>query len=108
VLLGREPLFHEYSVCVECKMAHNLCVLVANREPCMGPVTNAGCGALCPSYGRPCYSCWGPMRQANGLALAQEFEKLGLAARDIVRRFSLFGADTAEYRPVRERYENQG
>jgi len=106
VLVGKQPVFLEHAVCVECKLAGNICVLVADNKPCMGPVTNAGCGALCPSFNRACYSCWGPMRQANGLALARRFKAMGLTPPDIVRRFTEFGADTIQYRKVREHYED--
>ena len=106
VFLGRKPSFLEYSVCVECKLKGNICLLVAYNEPCMGPVTNAGCGALCPSGNRACYSCWGPMKQANAPALAKKFELIGLSSQDIVRKFSLFGTDTIQYRKVIEHYED--
>jgi len=105
VLMGRRPEFVEHSVCVECKLGGNLCLLVARGKPCMGPVTSGGCGALCPSMDRACYSCWGPMRQANALALARKFEELGLSPQDIVRKFTQFGADTVQYRKVKEHYE---
>lgn len=105
VLLDKKPDFIEYSVCVECKMAGTICLLVADNKPCMGPVTNGGCGALCPSHNRACYSCWGPMRQANAMALARRFEAMGLSPPDIIRKFTQFGADTIQYRKVREHYE---
>lgn len=104
VLMGKQADFIEYSVCMECKVAGNLCLLVADKAPCMGPVTNGGCGALCPSMRRPCYSCYGPMRQANAIALARKFEQLGLSAEDIIRKFSEFGADTIQFRKAQERY----
>jgi sulfhydrogenase subunit delta len=104
-LMGRRPSFIEYSVCVECKMKGTPCILVTDHEPCMGPVTNAGCGALCPSSRRACYSCWGPMRQANALALARQFERIGMRPEDILRKFTQFGADTIEFKKVVEHYE---
>jgi coenzyme F420-reducing hydrogenase gamma subunit len=104
-LMGRKPAFIEYSVCIECKMRGNTCILITENEPCMGPVTNAGCGALCPSSNRACYSCWGPMRQANAMALARRFEQMGMRPDDIVRKFTQFGADTIEFRKVVEHYE---
>ncbi len=92
VLAGKEPAFKRQAVCVECKLKKNICVLVAYGMPCMGPVTNAGCGALCPTYARPCYSCFGMMKQANPTALAGRFRKLGLSEADIRRKFTLFDA----------------
>jgi coenzyme F420-reducing hydrogenase gamma subunit len=106
VLLGKEPDFLECSVCVECKLKGNVCVLVAYGMPCMGPVTNAGCGALCPSMNRACYSCFGPMKHANGPALARKLKTIGLSRDDIVRKFTEFGADTMEFRRALEAYED--
>jgi len=106
VLSGRDPDFLHYSVCVECKIKGNICVFVAYNVPCMGPVTNAGCGALCPSHNRACYSCWGPMKQANASALAKQFAAMGLSPEDIFRRFTLFGSVATEYRNALELYED--
>ena len=106
VLLGKKPDFLEYSVCVECKLKGNICVLVAYKMPCMGPVTNAGCGALCPSNNRACYACWGPMKQPNASALARQFEFMGISPEDIFRKFTLFGSVTTEFRKASELYED--
>lgn len=106
VLTGKKPDFLQYSVCIECKLKGNICVLVANDMPCMGPVTNAGCGALCPSMNRACYSCFGPMKQANGPALARKFKLMGLSGDDIFRKFTQFGADTIEFSRAIETYED--
>ncbi len=93
-LMGKDPEFTEYSVCMECKMADNKCVLVEEGLPCMGPVTNAGCGALCPAHHRACYGCFGLMGQANIHALKGRFRELGhFSEEDIENRFfTLFGA----------------
>ena len=69
-LRGRKPNVPAYSVCLECKRRGTVCVMVAGGTPCLGPVTQAGCGALCPSYARGCYACFGPSESANGEALA--------------------------------------
>lgn len=87
VLLGRTPRLPSHSVCLECKRRGNVCVLVARELPCMGPVTHDGCGALCPSYDRACYGCFGPMDDAQVDRFGKELELRGLAAEEIVRRF---------------------
>jgi len=107
LLLGRPPHGSDYSVCVECKLKGNTCVLVARGEPCMGPVTNGGCGALCPSNGRACYACWGALPGANAPALARRFEELGLSPEEIVRRFSEFGFPALEFRTAAGPYQQR-
>ncbi|MBO3752755.1 oxidoreductase [Streptosporangiaceae bacterium NEAU-GS5] len=69
-LAGRRPVIPEESVCVECKERGNPCVMVAHGTPCLGPVTQAGCGALCPAFNRGCFGCFGPLRSANAATLA--------------------------------------
>jgi len=105
-LFRKKPDFLRQSVCIECKLKGNVCVLVTFRMPCMGPVTNAGCGALCPSYNRACYSCFGAMKQANAPALARRFRTLGMSGDDIARKFTMFDADSIEFRKAAELYED--
>ncbi len=62
---GRRPRLARDSVCMECKAAGNICVMVAQGETCLGPITHAGCGALCPSFGRGCFGCYGVKEQAE-------------------------------------------
>jgi sulfhydrogenase subunit delta len=75
VLSGRRPNLPEHSVCVECKLRGTRCVVVAKGMPCLGPVTRAGCGALCPSYDRGCYGCFGPSDVVNAHSLASRFDE---------------------------------
>jgi coenzyme F420-reducing hydrogenase gamma subunit len=75
LLLGKKPSLPSCSVCTECKINGNVCVPVAYGTPCLGPVTHAGCGALCPAYHRGCYGCFGPKETANPLALTSWWEK---------------------------------
>ncbi len=78
LIMGRRPGIPVYSLCMDCKMKGIPCVLVSRGEPCLGPVTRAGCGALCPSFERPCYGCFGPREGANIDSLLSRFEANGL------------------------------
>jgi sulfhydrogenase subunit delta len=91
-LAGRKPNIPAYSVCVECKRKGNVCVLVAHGTPCLGPVTQAGCGALCPSYSRGCYGCYGPMETPNTEPLSNVFRILGQSKPEVARAFRGFNA----------------
>lgn len=64
-LKGRRPALPNYSVCVECKLRGTVCLAVADDVNCLGPATQAGCGALCPAYGRGCFGCFGPRERLN-------------------------------------------
>lgn len=96
-LAGRKPRITAESVCVECKRRGNVCVTVADGTPCLGPVTHAGCGALCPSYRRGCYGCFGPADTTNARALAGRLVDLGMPRRDLVRVFRTFNAAAPEF-----------
>jgi sulfhydrogenase subunit delta len=70
LVVGRRPQLPDEAVCVECKRRGNICLPVAQGIPCLGPVTQTGCGAICPSYGRGCYACFGPRESANITSLS--------------------------------------
>ena len=97
-LHGRRPGIPSTSVCTECKQRGTVCVTVAHGTPCLGPVTHAGCGALCPSYARGCYGCFGPMESPNTAALIPLLRSQGLDERDVKRIFSTFNADAEAFR----------
>jgi len=94
LLLGVAPRDNADKVCTECKRRGLTCVMVSRGVACMGPVTRAGCGALCPSLGRDCYGCYGPAENANTDALSAQFSSLGLTAEDIVLRFQSINSQT--------------
>ena len=99
LLNGRTPMVFPYSLCMECKLKGNICVMVARGIPCMGPITHAGCGALCPSYHRGCYSCYGPKEMANTVALGTWFvQNLGMKEDDAVRIFRSFYSGSELFR----------
>jgi coenzyme F420-reducing hydrogenase gamma subunit len=106
-LHGRRPAISSESVCMECKRRLNVCVMVAHGTPCLGPVTHAGCGALCPSYHRGCYGCFGPKETPNTTSLATWTQgRLGASERDLVRSFRTFNAHRDPFRRESERLEN--
>ena len=84
-LAERRPAIPSHSVCVECKRRGNVCVMVAHGTPCLGPVTHAGCGALCPAYDRGCYGCFGPMETPNTASLTAWMRGLGAETPDLIR-----------------------
>ena len=89
-LHGRRPEIPTSSVCMECKRRGTVCVIVAHGTPCLGPVTHAGCGALCPSYNRGCYGCFGPMETPNMPALTNQLSELGMSEKAVDRVFRTF------------------
>lgn len=105
LLSGRKPQIPTFSVCEECKRAGTTCVLVSRGLPCMGPVTQAGCGGICPSYGRACYGCFGPSENCNCAALDAQFAALGLDRRDRLRAFRSFNAYAEPFRAAAEELE---
>jgi coenzyme F420-reducing hydrogenase gamma subunit len=106
-LTGRKPNVSSYSVCMECKHKANVCIAVAKGIPCLGPVTQAGCGALCPSYNRGCYGCYGPMETPNTTSLTNQFRILGLADEQIARAFRGFNAWAWQFRKASEECERK-
>jgi sulfhydrogenase subunit delta len=87
LLFGVLPVEENDKVCLECKRRQQVCVMVSKGEPCMGPVTRTGCGALCPSFGRDCYGCFGPAENPNTTSLSRRFAGLGLLPEQVAQRF---------------------
>jgi len=104
-LSGRKPVVAAHSVCLECKLRGNICVMVLGT-PCLGPVTHAGCGALCPTYHRGCYGCYGPKETPNPASLSSWFSRrLGVTEDNLVRVFRTFYNSAPEFRRESEAHE---
>lgn len=88
LLFKVKPQLLEEPVCMQCKRQGNVCVLVTEQRACMGPVTQTGCGALCPHHGRACYACFGPSENANTNALSNRLIGFGLTNVDVAKRFA--------------------
>ncbi|KGP63353.1 sulfhydrogenase subunit delta [Legionella norrlandica] len=87
LLFAATPKIKKDSECMECKRKGNVCVLVTKKQPCMGPVTQTGCGSLCPTVGRGCYACYGPKENANANSLGSWFLSMGLSKEEVARKF---------------------
>jgi coenzyme F420-reducing hydrogenase gamma subunit len=98
LIQGRRPSLPAHATCVECKLAGHVCVMVAHGTPCLGPVTHAGCGALCPGYARGCYGCFGPKEAPNTASLARHLTVLGVDEGGVRRAFLSFNANAPAFR----------
>lgn len=94
------PYITHKPVCLECKLKENPCVLIEKNLPCLGPVTAAGCGALCPSLGAACYGCWGPCESPQMDAMATVLAEKGFAMSDILVRLKSFGAPDSLFKRI--------
>lgn len=105
VLAGRKPKTPRHSVCLDCKRRAIVCVSVAQGLPCIGPVTQAGCGALCPAFNRGCYGCFGPASQANCDSLADTYIAEGMPAPRLVPLLRNFNSNATEFRDCGDRID---
>jgi sulfhydrogenase subunit delta len=94
----RRPNVAAHSVCVECKLRGNTCVMIAPGTPCLGPVSHAGCGALCPTYDRGCYGCFGPAEDPNLESLTAQLIRLGADDPAVVRLLRTFNTGAPAFR----------
>ena len=103
LLSGVFPFETTEKVCAECKRSQSVCRLVAKGEACLGPVTKAGCGAICPSFGRGCYACYGPSVDSNTTALANRFQRLGMLPEEISQKFLLFNNNAPVFNRISQK-----
>lgn len=103
-VVGRRPTLPGYAVCVECKERGTVCVAVAKGIACLGPVTQAGCGAICPAHDRECFGCYGPHRaEPNLVSLTGFYERQGTARDSLGRLVQSFNAWAPEFRAEHDR-----
>lgn len=107
LLAGRKPRVPTYSVCIECKERGNVCVAVADGTPCLGPVTQAGCGALCPSFARGCYGCFGPQDSANLPSMTRRLRAQGVSEPQLIRLYRTFNTGAEAFRSESERVASE-
>jgi len=105
LVLGRKPRVPGHSVCVECKARGTVCVAVAKGIPCLGPVTQAGCGAICPAHDRECFGCYGPAEAANLVSLTGFYEARGTPRGELTRLVRSFNGYAPAFRAESDRLE---
>ena len=105
LLFGVLPKEENDKVCMECKRQQNICVMVTRNEPCMGPVTRTGCGALCPRVGRDCYACYGPAENTNTQAMANRLQGLGLLDDEVAKRFLFINSAAEQFHQEGQRWK---
>ena len=101
---GRKPNTPSHTVCVDCKLRGTTCVMVSHGTPCMGPITQTGCGALCPAFNRGCYGCFGPSESPNVASLREAWKAIGVDDPTLVAALRTFNAYAPEFREASETY----
>jgi sulfhydrogenase subunit delta len=104
-LNGRKPNVSAHSQCVECKLAGTVCVMVSQGKPCLGPVTQAGCGNVCPACERGCFGCFGPKETPNPAALSKRMKELGMSDREVKHYYRLFNTGAPAFRDESNAHE---
>jgi sulfhydrogenase subunit delta len=107
VLNHRRPKTPTHSVCLDCKRRGVVCIAVTSNEVCLGPITQSGCGAICPSFNRGCYGCFGPSAQANCESLSDHYLNRGTPPLQLVRLLRSFNADAPAFRDQGDRVDPQ-
>lgn len=103
LLNGRRPQLEKNSVCTECKLNETECLVVTRQEPCLGPVTQSGCQALCPSYDRACFGCFGPKDEKSPEVLAKHYYDNNIGKERLEILFSNFNVNAAAFRKAKEK-----
>ncbi|MDJ0928976.1 MAG: oxidoreductase [Gammaproteobacteria bacterium] len=103
-IADRKPNISSDSVCVECKRRGTVCIMVAKGTPCLGPLTHSGCNALCPTYDRGCFGCYGPQDNSSPAALTQYWQELGTDPQVMFRLLRNFNPATEPFRSESEKW----
>lgn len=108
LVVGRAPRVPSYSVCIECKKRGTVCVAVTQGIPCLGPVTQAGCGAICPAFQRECFGCYGPKRAPNVGSLTAHYAQQGVPSQQLVQLTRNFNGYAPDFREASDHWEGSG
>ncbi|MBI5848036.1 MAG: NADH:ubiquinone oxidoreductase [Nitrospirae bacterium] len=93
LVIGKEVHHPRYPVCMECKANENVC-LYDLGEPCLGPITRAGCDSWCPNNRAGCWGCRGPADEANMQQMKKIMAEKGFSEETMIDRLECFGGFT--------------
>lgn len=102
IVIGKSVSVPQYPVCMECKANENVCMFDLG-EPCLGPVTRAGCDAWCPNGRHSCWGCRGPAEDCNVELLLKTIKDKGMTTEALLDRLECFGGFAGRLEPVRKR-----
>lgn len=105
LLHRRRPRTPVHAVCLDCKLSGTVCVSVARDIACLGPITQSGCGAICPRFDRGCYGCFGPASQANCDSLADHYVHRGTSPSQLVTLMRNFNSNAPQFRETGDRID---
>lgn len=90
LISGKKPVVPNYPVCVECKIQENVCMFHKGVY-CLGPITRAGCKAICITYGNSCEGCRGLTDDVNINSQTDIMKEHGLSLDEALSKFKLYG-----------------
>ncbi|MFA6048745.1 MAG: oxidoreductase [Candidatus Micrarchaeia archaeon] len=93
--VGKIPVVESRDVCSECRTRENKCLFP--QAPCMGPISLAGCEAVCTSNGFVCEGCRGPTDDANIAIFVQMCRQHGLSIEEIRKKLIAFAGSSKKY-----------
>lgn len=104
LLLGKKLVENKKPVCFECNLKENYCLLYQDKE-CMGPLTRAGCDALCPTVNKECTGCRGPLDDCNIKEIKKIFKDKGLDADVIINKLNKYAG--TEFKKLMEKKDEK-
>ncbi|MBT4722456.1 hypothetical protein HN958_01625 [Candidatus Falkowbacteria bacterium] len=90
VILGAEFEITQNPVCYECQSKGYKCVLMAENQVCLGPISQGGCEAICLKSGQGCWGCRGLVEDAEVDNLVKLLRK-NHSNKEITKFFEVFG-----------------
>ena len=92
LVMGLAPKLPDYPVCVECKKRDTVCLYDVGMT-CLGPVTRAGCNAICPANRSSCEGCRGLVPNPNENSMKEVLTRNGLTVDEMSRMFTMYSID---------------